>query len=182
MQTHENVPDVDTQLTEEEKAVSASHRAWIEEWCYFLLIWDRYIQNPKATREGFFRGALPPRYRLFTKILFNHVQKYIKKTLHLQGILRHSKEEILTAIGEAVKSISVLVGEKGFLDGKGRSANACLLGLLVTIYEGPTMSANWHKEVQKYPNLRAWMDKTIAEYFPERKLVEYGNGAIPVKA
>ena len=172
LQAHENIGDVDAHLTDEERAVCTSHRAWIEEWCYFLLLWDRYIDNPKVVREGFFRGALPPKYRPFTKILFALVRKSIKKALHMQGVSRHSKEEILAAIGQAAKAMGVLIGENGFLDGRGNSANACVFGLFITVYQGPTMSPNWYNELRKYPNLRTWTEKMVAEYFPERKLAE----------
>lgn len=148
-----------------------SHKAWIEEWCYFLLLWDRYIDNPKAVKEEFFRNALPPRYRPFTGLLFFQVRRYVKKSLHLQGVLRHSREDILSFIEEAAKSISVLVGEKGLLEGKAAGANACVLGLFVTIYNGPTMSPNWYREIRKYPNLRPWTEGMIAKYFPERQIL-----------
>src|SRR5438046_1458869 len=100
-----------------------SHRAWIEEWCYFLLVWDRYIDNPKAVKKGFFRNALPPRYRPFTGLIFFKVRRYVKQSLHSQGVSRHNREEILLFIEEAAKSISVLVGEDGLLGGRAASAN-----------------------------------------------------------
>jgi len=152
-----------------------SHRAWIEEWCYFLLVWDRYIDNPKAVKKGFFRNALPPRYRPFTGLIFFKVRRYVKQSLHSQGVSRHNREEILSFIEEAAKSISVLVGEDGLLGGRAASANACLLGLLVTIYNGPTMSPNWYREIRKYPNLRPWAEGMIAKYFPERKILPLQN-------
>ena len=166
------MPDVNAQLTDVEKALSESHRAWIEEWCYFLLIWDRYVANTGETKEKFFRAALPSRYRFITGILYKRVLRYLKKTLHGQGLLRHTREEILEFIEEAAKSISVLVGEKGLLEGRAAGANACLFGFLVTIYNGPTMSSNWYREIIKYPNLRQWTEGMITTYFPERKILD----------
>jgi hypothetical protein len=81
----------------------------------------------------------------------------------------------LTFIGEAAKHLSALCGENGFLDGRAASANACLLGLLVTVYNGPTMSSNWHHEGSKYPNLRTWTEGMIAKYFSERKIQPMQN-------
>jgi hypothetical protein len=95
----------------------------------------------------------------------------LKKTLYLQGVTRHPKEEILSFIKEAAKALSVLCGEKGFLEGRAASANAILLGFFITIYNGPRMSPNWYREIQKYPNLRPWTDGMIAKYFPERKIL-----------
>jgi glutathione S-transferase len=180
LQKHRNVPDVDVDLTPEECALSVSHKAWLEEWCYFLLLWDRYVENPRAVKEGFFRNALPPRYRPFTGILFVKVRGYIKKSLHLQGVSRHTKEEIISFIEEAARSLSVLVGEKGLLEGRAMSANAYAFGLLVTVYNGPQMCSHWFKELQKYPNLRAWTERMAEKYFPGRKVLAIddvgGNG------
>jgi hypothetical protein len=180
LQTHEGVADVDAHLTAEERAVTASHKAWIEEWCYFLLLWDRYIENHKATKEGFFRNALPPAYRPFTGLIFSHIRRYMKKTLHSQGVSRHSKPEILSFIGEAAKHFSVLCGERGFLDGRAATANACLFGLLITIYNGPTMSPNWYREISTFPNLRKWTEGMIAKYFGERSILpmEIAGGGV----
>ena len=96
----------------------------------------------------------------------------MKKTLYLQGVARHSKAEILSFIEEAVKSLSVLVGDKGFLEGRANGANACLFGLLVSVFNGPEMSAHWYKEVIKYPNLRKFTVEMAEKYFPERKIVD----------
>jgi hypothetical protein len=179
LQKHERVADVDAHLSTEERALTASHKAWIEEWCYFLLLWDRYIENHKATKEGFFRKALPPMYRPFTGLIFSRIRRYMKKTLHCQGVLRHSKTEILSFISEAAKHLSVLCGERGFLDGRASVANACLLGLLITIYNGPSMSPNWYREISKYPNLRTWTEGMIGKYFAERSILsmQSANGS-----
>lgn len=150
-----------------------SHKAWIEEYCYFLLLWDRYVVHPKETKTGFFYNALPSRYRPFCGLIYWKVRKYLKTTLWNQGVGRHSKDEVLGFIEEAARSLSVLVGEKGFLEGRSKELNAVLLGFFVTIYYGPTMAACWHEEIVKYDNLRAWTEKMIEEYFPDRELPEW---------
>jgi len=95
----------------------------------------------------------------------------MKKTLHCQGVTRHSKVEILSFISDAAKHLSVLCGEHGLLGGRATTANACLLGHLITVYNGPTMSSNWYREISKYPNLRTWTDGMIAKYFGERSIL-----------
>jgi hypothetical protein len=99
------------------------------------------------------------------------VRGYVKKTLHLQGVSRHTKDEIISFIDEAALSLSILVGDRGFIQGKAMNANACLFGFLITIYNGPLMCVHWHKAVEKYPNLRTWTEGMAEKYFPERKVL-----------
>ena len=172
LQEHEHLRDPDAHLDPTDRALVVSHKAWIEEYCYFVLLWDRYIVHPKETKKGFFVNALPPAYRPFSTPIYYKIKKYLKTTLWNQGIGRHSKKEILGIIEESARSLSVLVGEKGILEGRSKVLNAIVLGFLVTVYLGPTMSAHWHEEIVKYDNLRTWTEKMIEEYFPERKLPE----------
>ena len=73
-------------------------------------------------------------------------------------------------IAEAVKAMSVLVGEKGMFEGKKCSVNAFMMGILVSVYEWPELNRSWLPEVEKYPNLKRWMEGMVKEYFPERTL------------
>ena len=88
--------------------------------------------------------------------------------LYGMGITRHSKEDIISFIAEASKAMSVIVGEKGFLDGRVCSANAILFGMLVGIQEAGEMTPTWNAEIGKYPNLMKWVEDMKIKYFPER--------------
>ena len=90
--------------------------------------------------------------------------------LYSMGILRHSRKEIVSFIIEAVKNINVLIGEKGFCDGRDCSADAIAFGFLVTIFESREMVPIFNREIMKYPNLIKWAEAMRAKYFPERKL------------
>jgi len=103
-------------------------------------------------------------------LINRRVSKYMKKTLWCEGILRHEREEIVAFIEEAAKNMSILVGEKGIMEGKAKVVNSYLLGFLVCVYNGQDMAANWCKAIRKYPNLRAFADNMCAEHFPERNI------------
>lgn len=90
--------------------------------------------------------------------------------LYSMGILRHSREEIVSFIIEAVKSMSVLIGDDGFFNGRDCSVNAIAFGFLVATYESREVVPIFSMEISKYPNLTKWMKATSAKYFPERKL------------
>jgi hypothetical protein len=132
------------------------------------MIWDKWIDNWYPTRESFFAKSIPI-YPLRV-VVFNIVYRKLASMLYTKGITRHSKEEIQGFIAESAKGMSVLVGERGLFDGKKCSANAFMMAILISIYEWPELNTSWFHEVDKYPNLKTWMEKMVKEYFPERKL------------
>jgi hypothetical protein len=90
--------------------------------------------------------------------------------LYGKGITRHSRDEVLSLIADGVKTMSVLVGEKGLFDGKPCAVNAFLFGILVSFLEGRETNKAFHREISKYPNLKRWAESMNEKYFPERKL------------
>lgn len=168
LQTHKGIPDVDSSLTETEHASAVAYKAWLEEHVYFLMIWDRWIDNWYTTRETFFGEAIPI-YPLRV-VIFNLIYRKLASMLYTKGITRHSKKEIQGFIAEQAKAMSVLVGDTGLFEGKKCSVNAYMMGVLISIYEWPELNTSWLPEVEKYPNLKRWMEKMVKDYFPERKL------------
>ena len=169
LKEHNNVADVDSSLTEEERASAVAYKAWLEEWVYFLMIWDKWIDNWYDCRETFFARAVP--FYPARVVIFNFVvYRNISSMLHAKGITRHSKPEIVSFIAEAAKAMSVLVGEKGMFNGKPCAVNAFMMGILIAIYDWPQLNKAWAPEIAKYPNLRRWTENMISTYFPERKL------------
>jgi len=83
--------------------------------------------------------------------------------------LSKSKEDIVAIIAEAVKTLSVLVGDTGMFEGKPCSVSAFLFGILVVMYEWPKLNKAWTAELVRYPNLRNWIERMIARYYPERE-------------
>src|SRR5579859_4215170 len=122
LQTHKGIPDVDSCLTETERASAIVYKAWLEEYVYFLLIWDRWIDNWYTTRETFFSEAIP--LLPLRVIIFNLIYRKLAAMLYTKGITRHSKKEIQGFIAEQAKAMSVLVGETGLFEGKKCAVNA----------------------------------------------------------
>jgi hypothetical protein len=134
---------------------------------YFLGVWDKWIDNWYETRETFFLREIP--LYPVRVIVFNLIYRNISSLMYGKGITRHSREEILSLIADGVKTMSVLVGEKGLFDGKPCAVNAFLFGMLVSFLEGPETNKAFHGEISKYPNLKRWTESMNEKYFPERK-------------
>jgi len=162
-----NVTDIDGALTEEERASAVAYKVWPEDWVYFLMLWDRFIDNWYYTREGLVAGALP--FYPIRVVLFKVLYRRYTTTLRNKGIIRKPREEIVATIAEAVQTMSVLVGEKGMFDGKPCSVSAFLFGILVCMYEWPKLNKAWTVELAKYPDLRSWTEGMVTRYYPERE-------------
>jgi hypothetical protein len=162
-----SVTDIDGALTPEERASSVAYKVWLEEWVYFLMLWDRFIDNWYETREGLVAEALP--IYPVRVILFKILYRRYTTTLRNKGILRRSREDNVATIAEAVKTMSVLVGERGMFDGKPCSVTAFIFGILIAMYEWPKLNKAWTAELVKYPNLKSWTEGMVARYYPERE-------------
>jgi hypothetical protein len=140
----------------------------MEDWLYFLGVWDKWVDNWYETRETMFSSVVP--FYPLRVVVFNLVYRDIAGTLWGKGIMRHSRDEIVGMIADGFRDLSVLVGDKGFFEGKACSVNAYLGALLVCLMEGRATSTNSVRELEKYPNLKKLAVEWAAEYFPERKI------------
>jgi len=134
------------------------------------MVWERWVDNWYLTREKFFATIIP--IWPLRVVVFNLIYRNVAGTLYGKGLTRHSRDEILGFVAEAVKTMSVLVGEKGLLEGKECSVNAFLLGFLIALFEFPDLTPILCGEISKYPNLISFQETWAAKYFPERKLKE----------
>jgi len=146
--------------------MSSAYKAFLEEWIYFLWVWEKYIDNWKVTRESIFRQFFP--FYPFRVAVYFIVYRNISATLYGKGITRHSREDIVEFIKEATKALNELVGKEGFFEGRDCSSNATLFGMLVAIQEAGNMTPIWNGEMSKYPNLIDWTNYMKRKYFPER--------------
>jgi hypothetical protein len=162
-----NATDIDEALSPQERAASVAYKVWLEDWLYFLMLWDRFIDNWYETREGLVAEALP--FYPIRVVLFKILYRRYATTLRNKGILGKSRENVVAIITEAVKTLSVLVGDTGMFDRKPCSVSAFLFGILVAMYEWPKLNKAWTAELIKYPNLRSWTEGMVARYYPERE-------------
>jgi len=128
------------------------------------------VDNWYLTREKFLKSAIP--IWPLRVVVFNLIYRNVSRTLYGKGLTRHSRDEIVGFITEAVKTMSVLVGEKGLINGKECSVNAFLIGFLIAVFEFPDLCPVLCGEISKYPNLKSYRETMAEKYFPDRKLKE----------
>ena len=155
---------LDEKLDASQRGVAHAVRRMLEESAYFVMVYARWVYPPgwKITREVFF-GKMPALLRAF---LPGMIQKNIKKTLHGQGIGRHSHEEIM-AFGKAdLDALSQILGDKPYLLGnEPTSIDAVGYGFLAQVMYTP-----FEDEVVTYAktlkNLLAYTNRMRDRYYP----------------
>lgn len=160
--------DLDTEYSDYEKAIIFSTKKMIEEYLYWCVIQNRWIdpRNSDKTKKTFF-GHIPG---LLRAVVWNVSNKKVKKNLAGHGMGKHSTEDIHLLADKCLKSLSDILGEKLYFMGDNFSSlDASAYGLLENIFFSdinPEMKAL----AQKYENLAIYT-KNLNDYFLKLKRV-----------
>ncbi|MET1256740.1 glutathione S-transferase family protein [Aliikangiella maris] len=106
---------LDAHLTDEQKATAYLITKSLDENLYFILVYSRWYceKTWPQVKQAFF-GKFPFPIK---QILPNVARKGVLKTLHNQGISRHSRNEIEHITARSFQALADLIGEKPFIFG-----------------------------------------------------------------
>ncbi|MFK7901464.1 MAG: glutathione S-transferase family protein [Nitratireductor sp.] len=112
--------DFDSNLSNDQKAVSRAVIRMIEEHFYFIVMSHRWEDeaNWQNVKKGFFGGMPAPLKWFVPKI----VRGNVSKTLNGQGMGRHTRGEQLVKAKQDIDAIIQLLGKQDFLFGNDPSA------------------------------------------------------------
>ena len=124
--------DLDAGLTASERATGWAVERMMENHFYWLVVHERWMEH-----ENYRRGPI----RLFDRLpriarplIGSIVRRDIRKTLHAQGVGRHSKAERLALAKGDLDALAVLLGDKPFLFGEQpHGADATLFACVASI-------------------------------------------------
>ena len=128
---------LDAHLTPAERAVGHALRRMTEEGLYFAILYSRWIDDAGFAAVGpVFFATIPAPLRPLVSMM---VRRNTRKTLHGQGIGRHTREQIY-AMGKAdLQALSDALGDKPFFLGdKPTSYDAAIYGTLHNLMQIPT--------------------------------------------
>lgn len=155
--------DFDTNLTEEQKAISWAVEKMCEEHLYFAMLDIRWGQSANFAKgpAQFFNNIPIPMRALIKRIATTR----IKKSLKVQGLGRHDRPDLERMAIRDLRAISTILGDKPFLLGdKPCAADASVFGIvagiLAPIFDSPIRTAAEH-----LPNLVTYRDQISAQYF-----------------
>ena len=124
--------NLDAKLNANQLAISSSFRRLIEHHLYFLNMYFRWYEHGDAIKDAFFK-EVPT---LLRGIIFRKVQKNVFNTLHLQGLGRHTRDELIEFARQDLEAISLQLDNKlYFLGDEPSSIDASLYGCLHNIIE-----------------------------------------------
>jgi glutathione S-transferase len=139
----------------------------LEEHFYFLMVNYRWLDDDNFWKgpAQFFKDVPAPLRPLITRV----IRRKVRKTQDLQGLGRHSPEEILHLAKGDVDTIETLMGDNAyFLGDRPSGVDATVTGFLWS------SSSSYFKSplgdyIRSSPKLMAYLSRMVAQYFPEFK-------------
>jgi glutathione S-transferase len=157
--------DFDAHLSPEQKAIAWAVEKMCEEHLYWLIVRDRWLDDanfekgPAKIFERIFAPARPLIKRL--------IRGKVKKTLHLQGVGRHSADEAARLGVKDIETLATLLGDKSYLFGD----VACGADATVFAFVAAVLSPSWESPIRDAaaaaPNLVAYRDRLMNRFFAD---------------
>lgn len=106
---------IDDHLSPQQHATGIVLTRMLEEHMYWIVVYDRWIDpiNWRKISHQFF-GAMPPVIRLIVPLI---ARASVKRSLHGQGLGRHSAEELQILAKDDIRTVSDCLGAKEFILG-----------------------------------------------------------------
>jgi glutathione S-transferase len=146
-----------------QRATSLALQRLIEEHLYWAIANGRFLDDEvwPSTKTQFLAGFPAP----FRPLVGRLVRKTVAKSLHHQGLGRHSPEEIQRIAGDDLTALSAFLGEQPFFFGdKPTELDATAYGFLAQILWAPG-SRGLREHLQRTRNLPAFCERMKQTYY-----------------
>ena len=157
--------DFDRTLGKEQRATAWAFEKMAEDNLYWAFVDARWSDDANFAKgpANFFRSVPAPVRPIVTTM----VRRSIRKTLHAQGLGRHTKAEIVAIGTRSLDAIADFLGDKPFFMGPepaGIDATmfAFAAGALCPVFETPLRQA-----AQRHDNLRRYVGRMAARFYPD---------------
>jgi glutathione S-transferase len=154
----------DRGLSTRDRGVAWAVEKMLEDHVYWALVYWRWLNDANFERgpKNFFKRVPAIIRPLVTKL----VRRKIRGYLHSHGIGRHTEAEMTAMANRAFDALSQVLGDNHYLMGDepcGADATAFgfIAGALSKTFESPL-----HSKAQSLPNLVAYRDRMLAEFYP----------------
>lgn len=150
-------------LGAEERATSLALQRLIEEHLYWAIAYGRFLDETAwpSTKTEFLAGFPAPLRPLVGRL----VRKTIAKSLHLQGLGRHSQEELYRLGCDDLTALSTFLGDKPYFFGKEPTEiDATAYGFLAQVLWAPG-SRQMREHMEQTRNLPAFCEKLKKTFY-----------------
>lgn len=155
--------DFDAGLSPAERALAHAFARMLEERTYWVGVYSRWIEPGPwtAVRQAIF-GGLPPVVRA---VVAGLARRHVRRALHLQGIGRHSRQEIYDFGIADFRAVAAHLGDKPYFMGARPSAvDATVYGMVAAIVV-PDLDTPLREEALRHPNLVAYERRLRAQFW-----------------
>lgn len=158
--------DFDPGLNAEQRAIAWAFEKMLEDNLYWAVVHERWMDDGNFQKgpRNFFR-AVPAPIRPFVVAM---IRRQVRRTLHGQGIGRHSPEEITALATRSINATADFLGAKPYMmgaepTGLDATAFAFVAGILCPVFETPLRIA-----AERHDNLRNYGDRMTARFYPRQ--------------
>jgi glutathione S-transferase len=155
--------DLDSHLTDEQRAVALATTRMVEEHLHQVLEYELFIHDAGwDLMSDFMDESLPWGLRAVVK---TYMRSHFRKQLHARGVARHAPEEIAEMGRADLDALEVLIGDGPYLFGdQPCTADASVFGLVAPLVYVPA-EAPVMEHASSLDNVRTYCERIIKEWF-----------------
>jgi glutathione S-transferase len=157
--------DLDAGLDARARAEAWAIERMVENQLIWVMIHARWLDADNfAKGPAHFFDRAPETVRA---ALQRDVQEQVRKNIFAVGVGRHSEMEILALGVRSLAALSIFLGDNRYLMGdRPCGADATVFGGLAAILT-PFFESELRRQAESFPNLVAYVDRMMAEFYPE---------------
>ncbi|MBL8471294.1 MAG: glutathione S-transferase family protein [Rhodocyclaceae bacterium] len=154
---------LDVGLTAQQAATGLLLRRLLEEHLYWCVVYFRWSTEAgwALTRVAFFGALKPPLAWIVPRV----ARRTILRQLTMQGIGRHTEDEIVQLGIADLDAVAALLGQSSYMLGEQPSSvDACAYGFLANLIAVP-LDMPLKRHAQRHANLVAYYERMRARYW-----------------
>jgi glutathione S-transferase len=157
--------DFDKGLSAEQRAIAWAFEKMAEDNLYWALVDARWFDEENFAKGPleFFRKIPAPMRPLITAF----VRRQLKRTLHGQGIGRHTRDDIIALGTRSIAAIADFLGSKPFFMGAEPTGVDATMFAFVAGTLCPQFDTPLRTVTESHGNLRRYVGRIAARYYPE---------------
>lgn len=162
--------DFDPGLNAEQRAIAWAFEKMLEDNLYWAVVHERWMDDGNFQKgpRNFFR-AVPAPIRPFVVAM---IRRQVRRTLHGQGMGRHSPAEIMALATRSIDASADFLGAKPYMmgaepTGLDATAFAIAAGILCPVFETPLRIA-----AERHDNLRSYVDRMTVRFYPRQSAMK----------
>jgi glutathione S-transferase len=156
--------DFDKHLSPAEKGIAWSVEKMLEDNLYWALVSERWMDDANFEKgpKHFFDSAPA----LIRPLIVAMVRRGVRKTLHGQGLGRHTRDELLALACRDIDALAAVLGDKPYLMGANKcGADATVFAFSIGVL-CPLFASSLCTHAEQYKNLVAYGERMRKEFYP----------------